>query len=473
MKPPAPSTVIKWTDEEWELIAKQLYTALGPALLRSDTLEEVKAKDVFEAQGVALPDNRHRKLISIYQGFHSVREKLKGIFAKAAAAMRQNGLFSTEQHEVKTKSRKQVKPVAREAASSHSSSAEEPSTSITSDTDPHASQDQPAIPAGAALPDESLTLQINAQVKMPEIAAAIAASHPDDGRVNAQPNRPLATGATKPQRPLHEAPAGKRGPDPKIQQARPVSGSQAAMPADLNEMLRPFIAMVAQEFAHALFTVVTKPENRDALSSLVRNITGNTGAVNTRNVSQGNAAHRTPAQPRPADHRTPSSPAIGSTLSSNSVIAQDEEEDAEHDVQPLFDPKLPPSANSSDKPTVGVVGASAHDFAELQQMYPQLQLIAVAVDDVPHAATLGQCQRVIGLREDVPAYTDEQLRHTFRNRYLRLTGGMGRVREQLGAWLDQPASTGPRRPKFNKPRHNHGQPDGQKKRFNNHPRKPK
>jgi hypothetical protein len=474
MKPPAPSTVIKWTDGEWELIAKQLYTTLGPALLSSNTLDDVKAKDVFLAQEAALPDNRHRKLISIYQGFQSVREKLKGIFAKGAAAMRQNELFA-EQHKIETKSRMQAKPVAPEAASSHSSIAEEPGTSITSNSGAQVSRHPPAIPAGGALPDESPVTLINAQVKEPEVAAAIAAPDREDGGVDAQQNPPLATGTTKPQPPLREAPAAKRGRNPKIEQSRSVIDARAAMPVDFNEMLRPFIAMVADEFVQALVKVVTKPENRDALSGLVRNIVGNAGAVNARNVNQGNAVHRTPVQQRPADHRTPSSAVNGTTFPGNSVVSQEEDEDAEHDVQPLFDPKLPPSANSSDKPTVGVVGASVHDFAELQQMYPQLQLIAVAVDDVPHAATLGQCQRVIGLREDVPAHTDEQLRHTFRNRYLRLTGGMGRVREQLGAWLDKPGSTEPRRPKFNRPRHSHnnGQPDGQKKRFNNHPRKPK
>ncbi|KRB74244.1 hypothetical protein [Noviherbaspirillum sp. Root189] len=473
MKPPASSTVIKWTDEEWELIAKQLYTTIGTALLSSDTLDEVKAKDVFLAQETALPDNRHRKLISIYQGFQSVREKLKGIFAKAAAAMRQHELFATEQHKIETSSRKQARSVASEAASAHSSTAEESGTSIMSSLDAHASRNQPTIPAGATLPNERLTTQINDPVNKPEVAAATAAPHPDDGRVNAQQNPLLATGTAKPQRPSREAPASTYGRAPRIEQTRPVPDSRVAMPIDLNEMLRPFIAMVAHEFAQALVNVVSKPENRDVLSGMVKNVIGNAGAVNAGNVSHGNAARRTPAQSQSDDRRNLSSAANELAFPNTSVVSQEEDEDAEHDVQPLFDPKLPPSANSSDKPTVGVVGASVRDFDELQQMYPQLQLIAVAVDDVPHAASLGQCQRVIGLREDVPAHTDEQLRHTFRNRYLRLTGGMGRVREQLGAWLDKPGSTGSRRPKFNKPRHNNGQPDGQKKRFNNHPRKPK
>jgi hypothetical protein len=475
MKPPSPATVIKWTEEEWELIAKQLYTTMGSTLLNSDTLDEVKAKDVFVAQEAALPEHRHRKLISISQSFQSVREKLKGIFAKAAAAMRQNDLFATEPQKVAAKSRKQPKPVASEAVSSHSSIAEEPGASATSDIAAHAVREKPAITVDVSPSDESPTSPIADQGTASEIVASAVTPQPDAARGDSPQSRPLPKQPAAPQRPLHEAPAVTRSPEPGTGQTRPAQPSPMAMSGHFNDMLRPFIAMVSQEFAQALVNVVTKPENRNALSEMMRNVIGNAGAVNTRNANQGNAAHRTPAQQRSADYRNPAFVANGPASSRNSATAQDEDEDAEHDVQPLFDPKLPPSANSSDKPTVGVVGASAHDFDELQQMYPQLQLIAVAVDDVPHAATLGQCQRVIGLREDVPAHTDEQLRYTFRNRYLRLTGGMGRVREQLGAWLDKPGSTEPRRPKFNKPRHNHnnGQPDGQKKRFNNHPRKPK
>ncbi|KRB85169.1 hypothetical protein ASE07_20910 [Noviherbaspirillum sp. Root189] len=443
---------------------------MGPALLTSERLDEVKAKDVFLAQESALPENRHRKLISISQGFQSVREKLKGIFAKAAAAMRQNDLFATESHSVERKSRTQPKPVAPRATLSDSFDVEGVSTSGTTNTTAQALPEIAASTADASPPNETPMKQVADQGSAPDVLATAAAkSQPAVARGDSPQSPRIARETMEPQRPRRETPPASRTPEPATDQKRPGQQPPAAMSGDFNAMLRPFIAMVAHEFAQALVNAVTKPENREALSDMVRNFTGNAGTANARHAHQG----RTPAQHRSADHSDPFFVANEKLRSGNDAVPQDDDEDAEHDVQPLFDPKLPPSANSSNKPTVGVVGASAHDFDELQQMYPQLQLIAVAVDDVPHAATLGQCQRVIGLREDVPAHTDEQLRHGFRNRYLRLTGGMGRVREQLDAWLDKPGSAGPRRPKFNKPRHNNGQPDGQKKkRFGNHPRKP-
>lgn len=77
-RPPAkssPAAVIKWTNDEWEMIAKQLYTTLGPSVMTSEHLDEVKAKNIFLAQENALPQERHRKLISISQGFQAVRQR--------------------------------------------------------------------------------------------------------------------------------------------------------------------------------------------------------------------------------------------------------------------------------------------------------------------------------------------------------------------------------------------------------------
>lgn len=467
-KLPSPSTVIKWTEEEWELIAKELYTVMGPTLLSSDTLEEIKAKDVFVAQERALPENRHRKLISISQGFQAVREKLKVIFAKAAAAMRQNDLFESASPNAEDKSRRQPETVTSEVVLSQSSAAAESGAPATSNAAMESFPDEVAITSDVSVSDEIIEKHTAAQRNASNVADPAAMrpqpylAHPDSQQKNE---------TAAPQRPPREMRSTGRAPEPKPGQVTPPKNMATATSGDFNEMLRPFVAMVAQEFAQALVNAVTKSENREALSGIARGLLGSAGTVNPRNAKQGEASHHSSAQQNAAEHRTPSFVARAAAISGNDVLTQEDEEDGEHDVQPLFDPKLPPSANSSDKPTVGVVGASAHDFNELQLMYPQLQLIAVAVDDVPHAASLGQCQRVIGLREDVPAHTDEVLRHTFRNRYLRLTGGMGRVREQLGAWLDKPGSTEPRRPKFNKPRRNNGQPDGQKKRFNHHPRK--
>jgi hypothetical protein len=113
---------------------------------------------------------------------------------------------------------------------------------------------------------------------------------------------------------------------------------------------------------------------------------------------------------------------------------------AEMDVQPLFDPKLPPSPNSTFKPMIALIGISTRDFEDLQPRFPQLELAAVSLDDLRTAPSLRNCQRMIGLREDIPAAADEFLRKTFRNRYLRVTGGIAQISEQLSAWLDNPGS---------------------------------
>jgi len=69
---PELAAVIKWTEDEWSTIASRLLQVHGLALLSSPALEEIKAKDVFNAQDV-LPPARHRKLISISQGFAANR----------------------------------------------------------------------------------------------------------------------------------------------------------------------------------------------------------------------------------------------------------------------------------------------------------------------------------------------------------------------------------------------------------------
>ena len=120
---------------------------------------------------------------------------------------------------------------------------------------------------------------------------------------------------------------------------------------------------------------------------------------------------------------------------------EDEEgEHAEADVQPLFDPKLPPSANSAFKPMIALIGTSPRDFEDLQQYYPQLELKVVPLEELRTAPSLRSCQRMMGLREDIPAPVDEYLRKTFRNRYLRVIGGINQVREQLNAWLSNPGT---------------------------------
>jgi hypothetical protein len=173
------------------------------------------------------------------------------------------------------------------------------------------------------------------------------------------------------------------------------------------EMARPFVAMVCQEFANALVNKLVEQGGGKAFSSLLH--TPPTGASQMR-----------PSPVSPTD--------------------EDDAEFAETDVQPLFDPKLPPSANSAFKPVIALIATSAHDAEDLQRLFPQLELSVVSLDELRTAPALRNCQRMIGLREEIPAPADEFLRKTFRNRYVRITGGLIQLREQLGAWLNNPGS---------------------------------
>jgi hypothetical protein len=117
------------------------------------------------------------------------------------------------------------------------------------------------------------------------------------------------------------------------------------------------------------------------------------------------------------------------------------------EVQPLFDPKLPPSATSDFKPMIGLVATRDHEFEDLQLLYPQLRFSIVLAEDIRGPEVFRDCQRVIGLREEVPHAVEELLKRALGYRYIWLRGGADRVREQLDAWLANPASmqAGPRR----------------------------
>jgi hypothetical protein len=118
-------------------------------------------------------------------------------------------------------------------------------------------------------------------------------------------------------------------------------------------------------------------------------------------------------------------------------------DDADSDdvgVQPLFDPKLPPSANSHFKPNIGVIATHANDLQELRQLFPQLNLTIVQADSVSDVRRFGHCQRIIALRDEVPPVTDELLNRLSRHRYVRLDGGISGIKAQFNAWLHAPGS---------------------------------
>jgi hypothetical protein len=204
-------------------------------------------------------------------------------------------------------------------------------------------------------------------------------------------------------------------------------------------MARPFVSMFCQELATALVNKLMEQGGNQAISSLFQTALSGAGQSSSREQSrsyeqQGKTSHtRASYQDEPG--------MAGEFAPTASHTHDDEDgEHAEADVQPLFDPKLPPSANSAFKPMIALIGTSPRDFEDLQQYYPQLELKVVPLEDLRTAPSLRSCQRMMGLREDIPAPADEYLRKTFKNRYLRVIGGINQVREQLNAWLSNPGT---------------------------------
>lgn len=98
------------------------------------------------------------------------------------------------------------------------------------------------------------------------------------------------------------------------------------------------------------------------------------------------------------------------------------------DVQALFDPKLPPSADSGFKPKIGLISASGADFEGLRQRYPQLHLTIMQADKLSDVQQLEHCQRMIALRDEISLGTDALLSRLLPHRYLRLVGGMNGIK---------------------------------------------
>ncbi len=490
--------VIKWTEEEWSSVANHLFGQKGAVLLSSPRLEEIRAKDVFLAQE-ALPEDRHRKLISIAQGFQGIRDRLSTIFQGMSQA-RQDDPVKREQVE-----QGEAAPAMTEVQAS------EPADD--SDTQPALEPKRPGRerkPRSQEALDQHLQAQPAVQVTF---APAVAAPHPAplaeatavapsqrhaEAAVSSY-DRPAAVQAEQPPR-RPEQPngmqAGRERQKERFNEGRPQGQSPASQTqsasaqasAGFLEAARPFVAMVCEEMALALVKALAGKGGEQQFGNMMQK------ALAQFAPAQGNATSSRPErqnQPRhermPQQQPQPQPQSFGGAVdTSERAIAPDAvDEDGNHpaEVQPLFDPKLPPSANSDFKPTIGLVGSNIRELDDLQLLYPQLRLTVVAPEAVRSADVFGQCQRIIGLREDVAQPVDELLRRLLRNRYIRIAGGIPRVREQLNSWLHNPNSINaeprphvPRGPKG--PGQGQGQGQGQgegggKKRHNRHLRSPR
>lgn len=452
-QPTAPATPVRWTDEEWQAIAAYIVANRGDANAAAIDVADIKAKDVFLAQDV-LPEPRRRKLISIQQGFEVSRQRLRAQL---------DALPAPETKASAPGGRRGDRPPAGGKPRSQEKNLSEPDhPGEGTGAQPVAGAALEAVPesadhAGAAAPAEAARVQEQAPAGPPAESGSHRAPAPA-GEAVAAPGAPSAASSA------HALPPPVRPDKPEAERKKAEPRSEAASPtvpvSDFVEMARPFVAMVCEELARAFVKALGANANPDALRAAMGAKPPKAAAApherqRQREAFQPDAGGRAPAAAAEAPERAAPDP-------------DDDLDQAETDVQPLFDPKLPPDANSPFRPRIALVASRADDLLDLQQRFPQFELFAVTLDELRSNPVLRSCQRIVGLREDVPVGADEYLRRTYGNRYFRANGGVAKVREQLQSWLNNPVvgSTDTFRP----PRQSNGKGAGAKKRQFRRPR---
>ena len=373
------STLIRWTEEEWRTIAHHICVQQSEEPMHELDLQKIKARDVFVAQEV-LPEDRHRKLASIAQGFAAIRARLD-----ALTRMVPEG--------------EQVTAWAEKT---------------------EVGSERCTIPdtAPRVAPASEEDIEASDQISGRNGLAADQTSE-RDVMLESQGSRAMhlaSGGSDRAQQHVH-------------------------MPC-LMEAMRPFLVMVCEEIANALTKVIARQRLRDTLPAASRQ--ARSGIVSSRQEAlQSPVVEEGLPRPSPAEttheHRL-SDEAKVKSVDIDFASHEEYEECDELEVQPLFDPKLPPSANSDFKPKIGLVSTPGSDFEGLRQRYPQLHLTIVQADALSDVRRFGHCQRIIALREDISADTDALLSRLLRHRYIRLEGGMNGVTAQFDAWLASPGS---------------------------------
>jgi hypothetical protein len=321
-----------------------------------------------------------------------------------------------------------------------------------------------------------------AEAEAAETVAPVQAKA-DNRQQEAASRRQEAGNGMQPGRERHKERVNEGRAQAQFQPSSSPAPAPAPASASFLEVARPFVAMVCEEMALALVKVLSTKGGEQQFGNMMQKALaqfsapqGNGGA--TRPERQNQPRHERVQQPQPQPQAF-TSPV---DLPERTLAVDGVDDDGNHpaEVQPLFDPKLPPSANSDFKPTIGLVGSNLRELDDLQLLYPQLRLTVVAPDAVRSADVFRQCQRIIGLREDVAQPVDELLRRLLRNRYIRIAGGIPRVREQLNSWLHNPNSINaeprPHVPRGPKGQGQQGQGQGEgggKKRHNRHLRSPR
>jgi hypothetical protein len=375
------STLIRWTEDEWRTIARELCAKQGGEPMRALDLQKIKARDVFVAQEV-LPEDRHRKLASIAQGFAGIRARLDALT--------------------------QMVPAGEQVTACAEKTEVGPERRTASDT-----------AASVLLASEQ---DLEASYQMTE-CDGLAAEQTSERDVISESQR---------SRSIHQASEGSE----RSQQPVHIPG--------LMEAMRPFLVMVCEEIAKALVKVI-------ANQGLKGTFPAASSQARSRVSSREEALHRPMVEeglPNPSPGKTTHEHRLVNEADVKSVdidfASEESEEEGDEgdvlDVQPLFDPKLPPSPDSDFKPKIGLVSTPGSDFEGLRQRYPQLHLTIVQADALSDVRRFGHCQRIIALREEISAGTDALLSRLLRHRYIRLDGGMNGVIAQLDAWLASPGS---------------------------------
>lgn len=184
--------------------------------------------------------------------------------------------------------------------------------------------------------------------------------------------------------------------------------------------MRPFILMVCEEFAKAIMKVISSRDLKQLLPAASRRVRSGVTALREEalNVSVGDEM-----QPNFRTGKTDLQHSLGDETDIEPVdfdcASHEGREEEALDVQPLFDPKLPPTADSDFKPKIGLVSTSGSDIEELRRCYPQLHLTIVEAEGLFDVRRFGHCQRIIALCDEVSSGTDALLSQVLRHRYIR------------------------------------------------------
>jgi hypothetical protein len=412
--------IVRWTDDEWTRIASYLSSIKGTVQFASSNLAEVKAKDVFIAQQV-LPTDRQRKLVSIAQGFDGIRTRL-GVIVQSLPQDSQDDGFQPQHlahrdEEVKKRKTSNLTGAATGKAGQLAATVHLDEAKVNFHPEPQAAYAGSAT-ATVSPPRLRRAAWLNSGVTEPTVREPTAGQ-------TLESNGTLET---------------REGCSLQTEQLSSDQPNLFQGESTFRALARPFIEMFCEELARAFVGVLSNQKAHHALQI------GTLEAASRRAASTQAAddCHSPVLQASRELDDTTQSQSIANNqsrpASQHGVQGDDDMDSDEVEVQPLFDPKLPPSANSDFKPNIGVIATHANDLQELRQLYPQLNLTIVQADSVSDVRCFGHCQRIIALRDEVPPATDELLGRLLRHRYVRLDGGISGIKAQLNAWLHAPGS---------------------------------